>query len=40
MAGAFVAKRFVVRLDPGRFRLLMDGLMFASGATMLWAAVR
>ena len=27
MAGAFVAKRFVLRLDPRHFRLLMDGLI-------------
>jgi uncharacterized membrane protein YfcA len=39
MAGAFLAKRFVLKLDPDRFRMMMDGLMLASGATMLWAAV-
>ena len=38
MGGAFIAKRFVVKLDPARFRMLMDGLMLLSGATMLWAA--
>ncbi len=40
MLGAFAAKRFVVRMDAGRFRFVMDALMLASGATMLWAAAR
>jgi uncharacterized membrane protein YfcA len=40
MSGAFVAKRFVVRLAPDHFRLLMDGLMLVSGGVMLWAAAR
>ena len=38
MAGAFIAKRFVRRLPPERFRLLMDALMAASGGSLLWAA--
>ena len=38
VAGAFIAKRFVRRLDPDRFRLLMDGLLLVAGVTMLWAA--
>jgi hypothetical protein len=38
MAGAFIAKRFVIRLEPQRFNLLMEALMLASGLTMLWAA--
>jgi uncharacterized membrane protein YfcA len=38
MAGAFIAKRFVLKLEPEQFRLLMDGLMLISGAVMLWAA--
>ncbi len=38
MAGALIAKRFVQRLDPSRFRLLMDALMLLSGLTMLWTA--
>lgn len=38
MAGAFIAKRFVLRLDPAAFRLVMDGLMLASGLGMLWDA--
>jgi uncharacterized membrane protein YfcA len=39
MAGAFIAKRFVLKMDPGRFRLLMDGLMLLSGLTLLSAAL-
>lgn len=38
MAGAFIAKRFVLKMDPERFRLLMDGLMLLSGASLLIAA--
>jgi uncharacterized membrane protein YfcA len=38
MAGAFIAKRFVLKMDPGRFRLVMDALMLVSGATLLGAA--
>jgi uncharacterized membrane protein YfcA len=38
MAGAFIAKRFVLKMDAGRFRLLMDGLMLVSGASLLIAA--
>lgn len=38
MCGAFIAKRFVLKLEPDYFRLLMDGLMLASGVSMLWAA--
>ena len=38
MAGAFIAKRFVLKMDPARFRLLMDGLMLLSGGTLLCAA--
>ncbi|HTG13503.1 MAG TPA: sulfite exporter TauE/SafE family protein, partial [Candidatus Eisenbacteria bacterium] len=40
MAGAWIAKRFVLRLHPDRFRLVMDALMLLSGATMLWTAFR
>lgn len=39
MAGAFIAKRFVLRLDPHAFRLVMDGLLLASGLAMLWDAL-
>ena len=38
MAGSFIAKRFVLSIPPERFRLLMDGLMLASGLTLLGAA--
>jgi uncharacterized membrane protein YfcA len=40
MVGAWIAKGFVLRLHPDRFRLLMDGLMLLSGLTMLWTALR
>jgi len=39
MAGAFIAKRFVLQMKPEAFRLLMDGIMLAAGATLLWSAV-
>ena len=38
MAGAFIAKRFVLKMEADRFRLLMDGLMLVSGLTLLIAA--
>jgi uncharacterized membrane protein YfcA len=38
MAGAFIAKRFVLRLEPEVFRLVMDGIMIAAGVSMLWNA--
>jgi uncharacterized membrane protein YfcA len=38
MFGAFIAKRFVLRLDANVFRLVMDGIMLASGLSMLWNA--
>lgn len=37
-AGAFISKRFVMRLDPDSFRLLMDGLMLVAGLSMFWSA--
>ena len=39
MVGSYLAKRFVLKLPPERFRLLMDALMAASGLAMLWAAI-
>jgi len=39
MAGAFVAKRFVLKMDAAHFRLLMDALMLVSGLTLLGAAI-
>ncbi len=38
LAGAFIAKPFVVRFDAQVFRYVMDGLMLASGLAMLWNA--
>lgn len=38
MAGAFIAKPFVMRLSPDLFRRVMDGLMLVSGLGMLWSA--
>src|SRR4051794_25912570 len=39
MFGAFIAKRFVLRLEPDAFRLVMDAIMLAAGISMLWNAV-
>lgn len=39
MAGAFIAKRFVLRLKPESFRLIMDGIMLAAGVSLLWSAM-
>jgi uncharacterized membrane protein YfcA len=38
MFGAFIAKRFVLHLDPEMFRRVMDGIMIAAGLSMLWTA--
>jgi uncharacterized membrane protein YfcA len=38
MSGAFIAKRFVLQLDPNVFRLLMDGIMIVAGLSLLWSA--
>jgi uncharacterized protein len=42
MFGAFIAKRFVLRLNDNVFRLVMDGIMIAAGLSMLanalWSA--
>jgi len=38
MGGTFIAKRFVLKIEPQQFRLLMEGLMLISGVAMLWAA--
>ena len=40
MFGAFIAKRFVLRLDADVFRLVMDGIMLAAGLSMLWNAAQ
>ena len=36
MFGAFIAKRFVLHLEPDLFRRVMDGIMIASGLSMVW----
>jgi uncharacterized protein len=38
MAGAFLAKPFVLRLDAERFRWMMDAIMLISGVILLWTA--
>ena len=38
MAGAFVAKSFVLRLEPEVFRRMMDVIMIAAGLSTLWTA--
>jgi uncharacterized membrane protein YfcA len=38
MVGARLAKRFVLRLDANRFRLLMDAMLAVAGAVLLWGA--
>jgi len=38
MFGAFIAKRFVLRLEPDAFRLIMDGIMIVAGLSLLWTA--
>ncbi|HWX60846.1 sulfite exporter TauE/SafE family protein [Bradyrhizobium sp.] len=40
MSGAFIAKRFVLRLKPDAFRLVMDAIMIAAGLSMLWNATQ
>src|SRR6202140_503357 len=39
MFGAFIAKRFVLRLNADMFRLVMDGIMLAAGISMFWNAL-
>jgi uncharacterized protein len=39
MSGAFIAKRFVLTLQPDVFRLIMDGIMIAAGLSMFWNAM-
>jgi uncharacterized protein len=38
MCGAFVAKRFVLHLEPEAFRRVMDAIMIAAGLSTLWTA--
>jgi uncharacterized protein len=39
MAGAFIAKPLLLRLNPDVFRLVMDAIMLLAGASMLINAV-
>jgi uncharacterized protein len=39
MFGAFIAKRFVLRLEPEVFRRVMDAIMLAAGLSMFWNAL-
>jgi uncharacterized membrane protein YfcA len=39
MFGAFIAKRFVLKLEPDAFRLVMDGIMIVAGLSLVWTAV-
>jgi uncharacterized membrane protein YfcA len=39
MAGAFIAKRFVLKLNADTFRLVMDGIMIAAGVAMLLSGI-
>ena len=38
MGGSFIAKPFVLRLAPEAFRYIMDVLLLASGASLVWGA--
>jgi uncharacterized protein len=38
MAGSVLAKRFVLRLPPERFYLMMEAVLLFAGTTMLIAA--
>ena len=40
MVGSVLARRFVLKLDAQRFRLMIEGLLLVAGGTMLWAAWR
>jgi uncharacterized membrane protein YfcA len=37
-AGTFIAKPFLLRIDPKMFRTVMDGLMLAAGIAVVWNA--
>jgi uncharacterized protein len=39
MAGSWVAKGFVLRLEADQFRLLMDALLILAGMVLLWGAL-
>ena len=39
MFGAFIAKRFVLHLQPDMFRRVMDAIMIVSGLSMVWTGL-
>ena len=39
MFGAFIAKRFVLRLEPELFRRIIDAIMIAAGLSMVWTGL-
>jgi len=39
MAGTFLSKRLVLKLDADAFRYILDALMLVSGLAMLWNAI-
>jgi len=39
MAGSFWSKGVVLRMQPGTLSMLVDGMMLASGGSLLWAAL-
>ncbi len=39
MAGSFAGKHIVQRMSAGLFQHVLDGLLFCSGLSMLWAAL-
>ncbi len=40
MVGSWLSKRVVLRMDAAHFKLVMDAMMLAAGATMLVSALR
>lgn len=39
MAGAFIARPFVLKIDPDRFRLMMDALLILAGGSLILTAL-
>lgn len=39
MIGQFLAKGFVLKMNPLFFRSILEGLMLISGLALLWMAV-
>lgn len=40
MLGSWLAKRIVQRMDASQFKILLEAMMLAAGAWMIWAAAR